>query len=130
MVSSREGLLGLATRRFTRLSSSGNDVLLHNYRDTTWAIVVEPEFSVSNYDEVIRLLQKPRGSKALDLTTAPLVNKSFFERLAGAWSAAIGDVPRLAIILRERRGTISRTSERDSHDPRRGHHGALLGRTC
>jgi hypothetical protein len=68
LVSSREGLLGLATRRFAVFGRRGTDALLHNYRDTTTLADAEDILSHGTY--LLDLIDK--NGEPLDLTI-PLV---------------------------------------------------------
>lgn len=60
---------------------------------------VESTFNPRLYGTVFALLQVPLRYKLLDLTPATVIVCDLFERLAAAWTAEPGTVPRLGILL-------------------------------
>ena len=64
-----------------------------------WAIRVEPEFRPRDYASTFAALQLPWSAKLFDLTHARLISADLFEQLATAWTAPMGVVPRLGILL-------------------------------
>jgi tetratricopeptide (TPR) repeat protein len=68
-------------------------------KEVVWIIPVEPDFRPRDYAKTFAALQLPRSAKLLDLTPARLISADLFDRLAGAWTAPPGTVPRLGILL-------------------------------
>lgn len=58
-----------------------------------------PELTERHYPMVCALLQLGPRSKLLDLRAAKVIKLELFERLAAAWTAPAGTVPRLGIVL-------------------------------
>jgi tetratricopeptide (TPR) repeat protein len=62
-------------------------------------VAVEPDFGPHVYAIAFGALQRPLQSKLFDLTRAKDLDADVFERLATAWAAPPGSVPRLGIVL-------------------------------
>lgn len=71
-------------------------------------VEVEPEFGEPLYATVFERLQRGPGSKLLDLRSMRVVKVTLFERMASAWQAARGTVPRLGILLDYERWIVLR----------------------
>ena len=65
------------------------------HKEVVWIIRVEPVFRPRDYARTFTALQLPMSAKLLDLTPARLICADLFDRLAGAWTAPPGTVPRL-----------------------------------